>query len=419
LSAPHATRLTALRHLLLRPVQDGPHETPEWVDDGVPFLSVDGIVDNHLKFVGCRYVSFDAHAEYSRKSKPQRGDVLLTKAASIGKVAVVDTDMEFNVWSPLAILRPNPALLDSRFLYFALQAADSQDQLQTRSTENTQQNVAMSDIGELRIIAPPVIAQRAIANYLDRETTHMDALIDAKRRIVQLLDEKRSALATSLLLGPPLDGGSPGPGQVTLRAGWSLVPFRRLFREIDDRSKSGSETLFSVSQTRGVIPQSELGDRRQYAETLAGYKICRKGDLVVNRMWVYYGALGVAPGIGIVSPDYAVFRPIADMASEFAAYVLRTPAYVAEMTRLVRGIGAAFQGAVRKPRLHPHELGTIQMPVSAPTDQSQLLRTLDQRTGAIAHQRSLLDRSLSLLRERRQALITGAVTGQLEIPETT
>jgi type I restriction enzyme, S subunit len=224
-------------------------------------------------------------------------------------------------------------------------------------------------------------------------------------------------MATNLLLGPPVGDGSAGPGQVTLRPGWRLIPFRRLFREIDTRSQTGSETHLSVSQTRGVIPQAELGDRRQYADTLVGYKVCMSGDLVLNRMWVYYGALGAASVSGIVSPDYAVFRPTAEMSSKFAAYVLRTPAYVGEMTRLVRGIGAAFQGTVRKPRLHPSELGMIQMPAAPNADQQRLVRALDEGTEEIAHRVSLLERSVELLEERRHALITEAVTGQLNIPE--
>jgi len=270
---------------------------------------------------------------------------------------------------------------------------------------------------DFRIWLPSLQTQRGIADYLDRETTRIDALIAVKQRIVELLGEKRSELATNLLLGPPVAGRSAGPGQVAVRPGLTLVPFRWLFREIDVRSATGSETLLSVSQTRGVIPQSELGDRHQHAESLVGYKVCMAGDLVVNRMWVYYGALGSASQSGLVSPDYAVFRPTAAMSSDFAAYVLRTPAYVGEMTRLVKGIGAAFQGAVRKPRLHPSELGLIEMPVVPVSEQKAVLRILNQQSEAISRRVSLVERSRTLLEERRRALITAAVTGQLDIPE--
>lgn len=254
------------------------------------------------------------------------------------------------------VLRPHG--VNPRYLEYLLLGEDTRQYLSARvqSVTRSQQRVRPEDITKMWFELPPVSAQRRVAGYLDRETARIETLIAAKRRMVELLEEKRSELATHLLLGPPLAGGAAGHGQVTLRPGWSLVPFRRLFREIDVRSATGSETLLSVSQTRGVIPQSELGDRRQYADTLVGYKTCMSRDLVVNRMWVYYGALGAASIPGIVSPDYAVFRPTGEMSSEFAAYVLRTPAYVGEMTRLVRGIGAAFQGTVRKPRLHPSEL---------------------------------------------------------------
>lgn len=166
-----------------------------------------------------------------------------------------------------------------------------------------------------------------------------------------------------------------------------------------------------------MIPQSDLGDRRQYADTLVGYKICRPGDLVVNRMWVYYGALGASGHYGLVSPDYAVFRPTGSVSSAFVAHVLRTDAYVAEMTRLVRGIGAAFQGAVRKPRLHPNELGLIAIPVPpTPHAQEELLARLRANEESAALTASRLQRSIELLKERRRALITAAVKGEVEVP---
>jgi type I restriction enzyme S subunit len=306
---------------------------------------------------------------------------------------------------------------DPRFIAYWTESVPYWDQIKTGKVVSTIENFSASKYKNLCLAVPPRAAQEAIADYLDHETARFDDLIAAKQRMIALLNENQSEVATQLLLGHPVVGGTAGPGQVSLREGWTMVPFRRLFREVDVRSETGSETLLSVSQTRGVIPQTELGDRRQNAETLVGHKRCRAGDLVVNRMWVYYGALGAAPNSGIVSPDYAVFRPTAQMSSEFAAYVLRTPAYVGEMTRLVRGIGAAFQGSVRKPRLHPNEMGLIELPLPPLTDQQRLLRQLDQASDAITRRVSLIQQSIALLQERRQALITAAVTGQFNIPQ--
>ena len=281
---------------------------------------------------------------------------------------------------------------DGRYMAYSLSSDRGRYEAVRMAEGSTRPRLTLGKTLALPVPALTLHVQRAIADYLDRETVRIDALIAAKRRMVELLEERHSEVATDLLLGPPVPGAPAGPGQVTLPPGWRLVPFRRLFREVDERSSSGSERLLSVSQTRGVIPQSELGDRRQYAETLVGYKLCHPGDLVVNRMWVYYGALGAASQAGMVSPDYAVFRPTAAVSSRFVAYVLRTSAYVGEMTRLVRGIGAAFQGAVRKPRLQPSELGLIRMPLSPPQEQHVLLDLLEEQSRATERRMSLLRR---------------------------
>lgn len=372
--------------------------------------------DGSLDFENSRRVNESAVAKQERAFTIAEGDILFCRVATLGYPRRVRPSGRFALSATLALIKPGDSV-DARFLHYALESDITRHSINLECTGSTRQAIGIQVLRRFPVPQPPLPVQRAIADYLDRETVRIDALIAAKRRMVKLLEEKRSELATHLLLGPPLAGRAAGPGQVTLRPGWSLIPFRRLFREIDVRSATGSETLLSVSQTRGVIPQSALGDRRQYADTLVGYKTCMSRDLVVNRMWVYYGALGAASIPGIVSPDYAVFRPTGEMSSEFAAYVLRTPAYVGEMTRLVRGIGAAFQGTVRKPRLHPTELGLIQMPMSSRSDQESLLRALDEQTAAITYRTSLLDRSLHLLLERRQALITAAITGHLDLPE--
>ncbi len=208
-------------------------------------------------------------------------------------VVGMDGDFKVMVWNGgpaalnqrLCVLRARPSL-DQRFLGYLL--AMPLKAINATTFFTTVKHLSSSDLLGERIPLPPLSTQRAIANYLDGETAQLDGLAFGKRRMVELLKERQSELVTDLLLGPPVPSGGAGPGQLTARPGWSRVPFRRLFREIDSRSATGSETLLSVSQTRGVVPQSELGDRRQYAETLVGYKRCARGDLVVNRMWVYY-----------------------------------------------------------------------------------------------------------------------------------
>ena len=343
------------------------------------------------------------------------GDILFGKLRPYLRKVLL-TDRNGCCPTELLVLRPQPSL-DSGFGYYLVQSDNVISYAHASSYGVKMPRTSWDQLGRLGIQLPPLPEQRAIAAFLDRETARIDELVAMKRALIDRLDGSlRGRQAKALLGGGPIPDTGPGPHQVDLSEGWRLLPFKRLFTEIDERSNTGDEMLLSVSQTKGVIPQSDLGDRHQYAESLVGYKRCEAGDLVVNRMWVYYGALGIAPCSGIVSPDYSVFRrSCPDVDAEFMASVLRTHAYVAEMTRLVRGIGTAFQGQVRKPRLHPRELGAILMPVP-PLDQSERIVA---ELGALRQGTEHLIRAgrnfIDLLKERRQALITAAVTGRIDV----
>ncbi|NLO03580.1 MAG: restriction endonuclease subunit S, partial [Bacteroidales bacterium] len=88
------------------PVTDGPHETPRFLKEGIPFLSVNNLVNNRIDFNELRFISLEDNQLYSKKCKPQKNDILLGKAASVGKVAILDSDLEINIWSPIALIRP-------------------------------------------------------------------------------------------------------------------------------------------------------------------------------------------------------------------------------------------------------------------------------------------------------------------------
>jgi type I restriction enzyme, S subunit len=407
-------RTAALAHALLRPVQDGPHETPEWVEDGVPFLSVDGIVDNRLKFTGCRYISRDADIEYSRKSKPQRGDVLLTKAASIGKVALVDTDADFNVWSPLAILRPDPALLDSRFLYFALQATGVQDQLQTSSTSNTQQNVAMSDISALKIFLPSIGRQRAVGEYLDRETGRIDALITAKRRMVELWDERKRIWLAEHYDSFAADFGLAKMKRMVrgLRQGWSP-------QCEDRRPETGEWSVLKAGAVNGGTFRSTERKVLPSTETVRHEYLVRAGDLLINRANGSLENLGSAATAPDEVPEHTlfcdkIFRVQLDEANVDARWLAAMLAAYQVRDALMLGVSGA-EGMANS--LPSSVILDVRVPKADVEHQRKFvvdwLRFEDDTRRLIG----TVESSVALLGERRQELITAAVTGQIDIPE--
>ena len=166
--------------LLIEPVTDGPHETPELVKKGVPFISVDAIVDNKIDFNRKRGdISEEYDAECCKKYKPQLHDVYLVKSGStVGKVAIVETTERFNIWSPLAAMRCGEKT-DPYFLYVLLQTDGMQAQISDKASNGTQPNLSMRELEKFDVQVPQnTDEQKAIGDYF----INLDHLITLHRR---------------------------------------------------------------------------------------------------------------------------------------------------------------------------------------------------------------------------------------------
>ena len=182
-----------LLDLLSQPITDGPHETPDLVDKGVPFISVDAIVDNKIDFHRKRgFITEEYDLECRKKYAPQRDDVYLVKSGStVGKVAIVETDTRFNIWSPLAAMRANRDLLLPKYLYHFLQLKDTQQEVFAKSKGGTQPNLSMRILEKFNVRLPGMDEQKKISDCLD----NLDHLITLhQRKLEHTKDLKKSML---------------------------------------------------------------------------------------------------------------------------------------------------------------------------------------------------------------------------------
>ena len=165
-----------LKELVSTPISDGPHLTPKFIKDGVPFLSVNNIVDSKIDFKNVRTISNEDHLEFSRKCKPKKNDLLLGKAASVGKIAIVETDLEFNIWSPLAMIRIKETYV-SKYFYYRFQTQTLQKRIKRFINSSSQGNIGMGDIGKLIFEFPKSKEeQQKIATYLSSIDTKIEAV---------------------------------------------------------------------------------------------------------------------------------------------------------------------------------------------------------------------------------------------------
>ena len=344
-------------------------------------------------------------------------DVVITKDSEswedIGVPALVtETADDIVCGYHLALLRPHKDAIHGAFLFRCLQARPVQVQLELTANGVTRFGLSKSDIRRTAIPVPPLREQRAIADYLDRETARLDALVAAKERLLALLAEKRRAIVTRAVTRgldprvPTRDSGVPWLGEIP--AHWDVERARWLFRERDQRSEDGTEELLTVSHLTGVTPRSEKDVNMFEAETLAGYKICRTGDLVINTLWAWMGAMGVSFVDGVASPAYNVYEPTGRLDSAYVDALSRLPAFAQEVVRHSKGVWSS------RLRLYPEEFFEILLPVPSLSEQRRIVAFLEEERKKLDDLQAVAIRTMELLKERRAALVAAAVTGRIK-----
>ncbi len=335
----------------------------------------------------------------------RRGDTIVSTVRTyLRAVWPVDDDAtDIVVSTGFAVLTPRNGLHPGYLGWYA-QSAPFIEEIVARSTGVSYPAINPTEIGNLRIPVPPLSEQRAIADYLDAETARIDALIEKKRRMVELLedeltstvediiwsraistmplkyrtDQNRPIMYGIVLPGPNVSGGVPivkGGDVAARRLSPGLV--NRTTREIEApyaRARLAEDDL--VFAIRGSVGEVEIVPKE-----LAGANITQ---------------------------DVARVSTARDVLPEWLYYVLRSMPVQRQASE--RTTGATIRG------LNIWELKRIRVPTSDLVRQKSDLDALQPVRRRIEQMRATLDRQVSLLIEHRQALITAAVTGDLPIP---
>ncbi|SHR98416.1 restriction endonuclease S subunit [Mycobacteroides abscessus subsp. abscessus] len=262
------------------------------------------------------------------------------------------------------------------------------------SARSTVDSVRRPMIADLPFPVPPIDEQRAISDFLNRETARIDTLIEEQQRLIAMLGVRKRAV---------LD-------EVTAVASGTRVRLKYLFAPSSEANHPDEEVL-SVYRDYGVIPKSSRDDNfNRTPENVARYLFVRPGDVVINRMKAWQGSLGVSEYRGIVSGDYEVVRPVDNrLLPRFAHLFLRSPLMIADYAVRSTGIRPSQW------RLYWDQMGNIEVPVPPLAEQASIVEHIDEQTSKIDTLIAETERFIELARERRSALITAAVTGQIDV----
>jgi type I restriction enzyme S subunit len=413
--------ISTIKHIVSTPVTDGPHETPQFFDEGIPFVSAEAVSGGFVNFEKIRgHISELDHARYSEKYKPKRGDIFMVKSgATTGLTAIVETDQDFNIWSPLAVIRSCEKFEPYYVLNF-MRSKNFQEAVTLFWSFGTQQNIGMGVIENLEIAFPPIDEQREIAQFLTRETIKLDALITEQRTLIDLLKEKRQAVISHAVTKgldprvPMKDSGVEWLGEVP--AHWELSPLRRAFTSMDYGVSASLEIDGAVAVLRmGNISGGKVSlEDLKYLDEVDSNLLLRAGDLLFNRTnsLDQIGKVGLFVGNDTAMVSFASYlvrlRTTPECVPEFFGFLLNCAGVLAEAR-------ANAIVAIGQCNLNPTRYGAFVIAIPPRDEQLQIAEFLNETCAKLDGLIQESDAARALLIERRSALISAAVTGKIDV----
>lgn len=354
------------------------------------------------------------------KFRLKKGDVIITKDSEdprdIGIPALVMHDMDDVVCGyHLTVIKASENDF-SGFIHRSIQAHPTKAHFFVESPGITRFGLDQDAIGDIPICVPPNKESLFLTKALDRETARIDTLIQKKTRFIELLKERRQALPSYAViqgLDSNVDMKYSGVEWIgDVPENWEIYRVATLFKEVN-RPGISNLPILSISIHDGITDKElspEDRDRQMYQiEDRTKYKRVLPGDIAYNMMRAWQGAFGAVRVEGLVSPAYVVARPKRDFRTRYIELLLRTPMAIEEMRRFSRGI-ADF-----RMRLYWEHFREVRVCLPPLEEQDAILAYIELETLRIEQLIGRTQRSITLLKERRSAFITAAVTGQIDL----
>lgn len=347
----------------------------------------------------------------------QDGDLLVAKVTPCfenGNIAIAN-NMKQGVGfgsSEIFVLRMDDKVLNTYMFYITQTAKFQEGACATMCGVGGLKRISPLFMRTYELDIPSLSKQQRIVDYLDAKLGKIDARIailekqqDAYARL------KRSVIhhAVTRGLDPNVflkDSGVEWIGMIPKH--WELQRFKSIFTECKSVTETGQEDLLSVSEYYGVarrIDKMEDGEYESRADSLVGYKVCKKDDLVINIMLAWKRGLGFSDFDGIVSPAYAVYRG-KDIAPHYFHYLMRTDMYVAEYKRNSKGIIDS------RLRMYTDRFNNIMAIVPPLSEQQAIAAYLDEKCSKIDAATENIGKQIDALKRLKRALINEVVTGQ-------
>lgn len=371
----------------------------------VPYLRAANVKDGCLDLTDVKEMNFSPREQEVFKLRP--GDVLVTEGAgslaAVGAAAVWSGELSAVTCFQNTLLRLRPRSgVNGRYLAWWARHAYADRRFAAEATGVNIYHLSAERVRAISAPQPTLAHQRAIADFLDAETARIDVLTSRRRRQQELLEQRRDVEARALLVDED-SSGKVDP-----------APLKRRWRVLDCKHRTPAYTPdgYPVVSPGDVTPGTlDLSRCHRFVgeedfRDLTDGRRPLKGDLIYSRN----ASIGIAAYVTVDAP-FTMGQDVCLITSSgqdqrYLGHVLNTLG-VDQLEQLK--IGSTFS------RVNIAQIQELLIPDREPAEQRRLADELDRRSAAYSDTLTVLDRAVALLQERKQAPITAAVTGQLDV----
>ena len=398
-------------------------ESPYITDEGVRLIQTGNVGLGFYKEQGFRYVSPETFKEFDC-TEIHPGDILICRLAEpVGRACLapkLDSPMITSV--DVCILKSRPEV-NAKFVVYMLSSAQYLGFMEGQCRGGTRDRVSRTFLGSVRVSLPPSSEQSSIAAFLDRETAKIDALVTEQQRLMELLKEKRQAVISHAVT----KGLNPRAAMKPSGIDWlGNVPEHWAIPRLCYNAAIENGTTPSRDNPEywlgGDIPWLSSGEVNQYRITQAQEFItqaalneCSLRLLPVGT--IVAGMIGQGKTRGLsasleieatINQNLAAIVPGKNLIPDYLLYIFQS------VYEYLREFGRGGNQAA----LNCEILSALRIPLPPPQEQSQICALLNSRLQEFDTLTAEAQRAIDLLQERRTALISAAVTGQIDVRKT-
>lgn len=432
---PKHWRITRIKYLSTK-ISKGTTPTTigqDFTDSGIRFIKAENIANGQVSETPPVFIDEKTH-HLLRRSALNENDVLVVIAgATTGKAAHLNKNqLPANTNQAVAFVRAKDEASKSHILY-SLFSRSIQEQISLSQVQSAQPNLSLEDLGNLVVTEPLPEEQKSIAQYLDRKTAAIDALIAKKQRLIELLEEKQSALIDyTITHGIPktqvensnvFEAFKSDPWLFTLPNGWVR---EKLKYNSYLKGRLGWQNLRSEEYvdegpylvTSEHFRNNEIHWDSCYHVTEERYRMApeiwlKPDDVLMMKDGAAMGKLAYVwnlPGLACLNSHLLLFRPLKNRyLPRFLFYVLSSSVFRAYMIN--ERTGTTFFG------ISQASISSFPLSFPAIKDQQQIVQFLDEQNNLINTSKNKILEQIKLIQEYRQSVITAAVTGKLDVTQ--